>query len=282
MTSNAFLAAVRRFIARRGKPKTIFSDNGTNFVGANRQITELYKLLVQNKDHLNGIFAIEKINWNFIPPHTPHFGGMWEAGIKSVKQHLKRVTSGASLTFEEFSTVLTQIESILNSRPLTQLSSDPHDFQVLTPAHFLIGRPYTLAADQDVTDTNVTRLDRLQYLQKIVQHFWKRWSREYLTSLQQRKKWRQQTPNIKIGSLVLIKEDNFPPSKWQLGRVCRCYPGTDNQVRVVDVKCASGIIKRPVVKLCPLPVEDRATIFGPSEQVVESEGSKPSTLLKED
>lgn len=109
------------------------------------------------------------------------------------------VTSDASLTFEELSTLLTQIESILNSRSPTQLSSDPNDLHVLTRPHFLIGRPYTLAADQDVTDTNVTILDRLQYLQKIVQKCWRMWSRDYLTCLHQRKKWRQHAPN-NIGS----------------------------------------------------------------------------------
>uniref|UniRef100_A0A1Y1MZS6 DUF5641 domain-containing protein n=1 Tax=Photinus pyralis TaxID=7054 RepID=A0A1Y1MZS6_PHOPY len=196
------------------------------------------------------------IFWHFIPARSPNFGGLWEAGVKSVKHHLKRIISNDSFTYEEFSTLIIQIESILNSRPLTSLTNDPNDLDVLTPAHFLIGRPFTTIADPDVTDIPTARLSRYQYLQSLNRQFWRRWSKEYIHELQQRNKWRRSENNqLKLDDIVLIKEDNLPPAKWSIGRVIQLHPGIDKTVRVVTVKTASGTeIKRACSKLCVLPV----------------------------
>ncbi|KAB0790431.1 hypothetical protein PPYR_15201 [Photinus pyralis] len=117
--------------------------------------------------------------WHFIPAHSPHFGGLWEAGIKSVKSHLRRVLGTSLLTYEEFSTLLSQIEATINSRPLSPLSSDPNDFQPLTPAHFLIGRPLTSLPDPDVSSIPIPRLKAFELVQQLHQRLWKRWSKEY-------------------------------------------------------------------------------------------------------
>lgn len=140
LSSEAFINALKRFMAKRGKPVHIYSDNGTNFVGAARELQELHKLF-QNKQYkfrLERLLTEEGITWHFIPPNAPHFGGLWEAGIKSAKTHLKKIVGQAALNYEEMHTLLVQVEAILNSRPITCLSNDPNDLSALTPGHFLI------------------------------------------------------------------------------------------------------------------------------------------------
>ncbi|GBM00440.1 hypothetical protein AVEN_179245-1 [Araneus ventricosus] len=145
-STDAFIGALKRFIARRGKPSDIYSDNGTNFVGANNELRKILKDLFNKEStgKIEDFIASEGIVWHFNPPATPYFGGLWEAGVKSLKSHLKRVVGNTVLTHEEFSTLVIQVEAVLNSRPLCNLSSDPNDDFVLTPAHFLVGSSLTL------------------------------------------------------------------------------------------------------------------------------------------
>ncbi|XP_077262511.1 uncharacterized protein LOC143897575 [Temnothorax americanus] len=132
----------------------MYSDNGINFVGANRELKELAQFLASETNSIEkGINEIG-INWHFIPAHSPHFGGLWEAGVKSTKYHLRRVAGNAILTFEELYTLLAQVEALLNSRPLTPMSSDPNDLIPLTPAYFLIGRTLTAPPDPTLTDVH--------------------------------------------------------------------------------------------------------------------------------
>lgn len=121
------------------------------------------------------------IQWHFIPPTSPHFGGLWESGIKSTKAHLLKIIGNTKLTFEEMNTVLVQIEATLNSRPLYPMSADPNDLSPLTPAHFLVNKSLVTVPDPNVLDIQVNRLSRYQLLQQIHQSFWKRWSKDYLT-----------------------------------------------------------------------------------------------------
>lgn len=137
--------------------------------------------------------------WKFIPPAAPHFGGLWEAGIKSTKYHLKRIMGNSTLTFEEITTLLYQIEACLNSRPLCPLTSDPSDTTALTPGHFLIGDALLAPPENSTEFINMNVLNRWQIVQKLYHHFWHRWQREYLTRLQQRPKWTSSITNIKKG-----------------------------------------------------------------------------------
>ncbi|XP_062715823.1 uncharacterized protein LOC134291718 [Aedes albopictus] len=142
LSTDRFLQALRRFVARRGRCERIYSDNGTNFVGARNKLQDLLKLL-KNRDHHEAVSkecAKDGIQWHFIPPSAPHFGGLWEAAVRSSKHHLLRVLGETPVSPEDFSTLLTQVEACLNSRPLTPLSDDPNDLEPLTPAHFLIGQ----------------------------------------------------------------------------------------------------------------------------------------------
>lgn len=257
LTSEGFLSVFKRFVARRGRCSHLWSDNGTNFVGASK---ELKTLLFNERSSFNDDVAASLANngteWRFIPPHSPNFGGLWEAGIKSTKHHLRRVIGDSTLTYEEVATVLAQIEACLNSRPLSQLSTDPDDPTVLTPGHFLMGEPPLLAPDQNYEGIEATGLRRWQLTQRMVQHFWRRWSREYITHFFQRYKWNVKTPELKIGDVVLVKEDHLPPAKWLYGRVVAVHPGQDNLIRVVSLKCKNSVIRRPTSKLCPLPIND--------------------------
>ena len=160
------------------------------------------------------------------------------------------------LTFEEMATLVSRIEAILNSRPITPQSSSPHDLNPLTPGHFLIGGPIVTIPEPDVITTPMSRLRRWQLLTQFHQSFWARWASEYLTSLQNRAKWIRPTINIEVGDLVILRSSNLPPTAWKLGRVELVHPGDDGVVRVVAVRTSDGTYKRPVIKLTVLPMSD--------------------------
>ena len=250
------MAALKRFIARRGKPFEIFSDNGSNFVGANNELRKIIKELfkITSKDQIEDYVAREGIKWNFNPPLAPHFGGLWEAGIKSLKHHLKRIVGNAILSHEEFLTLVTQIEAILNSRPLCPVSNDPNDLTALTPAHFLVGSSLVALPERDYSDISMNRLNRWQLIQKFVNILWKRWSNEYLNKLQQRPKWSKGQVMFKEGDIVLVKNNEHSGYlKWNLARILKVYPGKDNIIRVVTIKDKTGIHKRAVTSIAALP-----------------------------
>ncbi|GFX76541.1 integrase catalytic domain-containing protein [Trichonephila clavipes] len=244
LTTEAFLAALKRFVARRERPIEIHSDKGWNFVGANNELRKILKALFKGKmEEIMDILYKEQIKWNFNPPSAPHFGGLWEAGVKSLKHHLKRVIGNSILSHEEFLTLVVQSEAVLNSRPICPLSNDPNDVETLTPAQFLVGS--SLVAD---------RLSRWQLVQKMIQHFWRKWSSEYLNRLQQRPKWCKGNVGFKEGDLVLVKpSENSDSLKWHLARILKLHPGEDNIVRVVTLKGKQGIYKRPITKIANLP-----------------------------
>ncbi|XP_038116813.1 uncharacterized protein LOC119769011 [Culex quinquefasciatus] len=221
------------------------------------------------KRGIQDLLVPKAIEWSFIPPRAPNFGGLWEAGVKSVKTHLKRTLQNAVLTFEEFSTILTHVEAVLNSRPLFSLSDSPGDPLPITPAHLQLGRPLRPVAKPSRSGVADNRLNRWEYLDKLREDFWGRWSREYLTSLQNRAKWTKKSHNLQPGMLVLLVEDNLPSQTWKVGIIVETYPGMDALVRVVDVKTGSGaVFKRSVSKLAPLPTVDNDRLlerFGASD-----------------
>ncbi|XP_055527660.1 uncharacterized protein LOC129720235 [Wyeomyia smithii] len=257
LTADAFIAALQRFISRRGKCERLFSDNGLNFVGSKNKLREMYDMFRSQlfKHKLDDFCSKAAIDWHLIPPNAPHFGGLWEAGVRSAKYHLKRIIGTANLNFEEYATVLARIEAVLNSRPITPMSVDPNDVAPLTPGHFLVGRPLTDIAEPDVTDHKESTLSRWQRQTQMVQHFWRRWSNDYITTLQNRNKWHERYP-VKKNQMVIVREDNLPTMQWKLGRISNVIPGPDGLVRVVDVRVGNKLFRRPIAKLCLLPIAD--------------------------
>ncbi|XP_044744246.1 uncharacterized protein LOC123306343 [Coccinella septempunctata] len=273
LSTEAFMAAFRRFTSRRGLCSAIFSDNGTNFIGAKRILDKEYQEAI-NESSIEKALAEKSIKWHRIPPGSPHFGGLWEAGVKSTKFHLRRIVGDHKLTFEEMSTLLCQIEACLNSRPLIPITENPQELDVLTPGHFLIGKSLHSIPEPEINEKNITLQDRWRLIQKTKQDFWKKWTSEYLSRLQQRSKWTDKKENMKIGDIVLVKQDNVNPNYWPLGRVTQCHPGNDGFVRVATIRCKDGKeIRRPITKICILPVEqeerrnDKTNKVGPTPDV---------------
>lgn len=262
LTTQAFLAALKRFAARRGKPQLIMCDNATTFVGAKRELTELHRLFHDQKfqDRLIKETSSEGIEFRFIPPRTPNFGGLWEAQVKSFKAHFKKAIGTKVLKVDEMLTALAQIEAVLNSRPLTPISSDPNDYEALTPGHFLVQRSLTAIPEPDVQNVPANRLTKWENAQQVSQHVWSRWSTQYLSDLHNRTKWTKQRDNIRIGTMVLLKDENAPPLKWHLGRVIKLFEGSDGNIRVVTVRTKDGCFDRGISKVCPLPIRDNQEV----------------------
>uniref|UniRef100_A0A0A9VSF7 Pro-Pol polyprotein n=1 Tax=Lygus hesperus TaxID=30085 RepID=A0A0A9VSF7_LYGHE len=254
LTSDAFLAAFDRFVSLRGLPSDVFSDCGSNFVSAARTLKELnvWFTNIQTQNEIANQMTFRQTKWHFNPPHSPHFGGIWEAGVKSAKVLMLRTVGDTALTYEELATLLYKIGAVLNSRPLCPLSTDPSECDYLSPGHFLIGEPMLSVPEPSLLDTPLNRLDRWQLLQRMAQFFWTKWRRDYLCTLQSRGKWNERTPNLQIGDLVLIKDPNVPILQWPRGRVTAIHPGRDGAVRVATIKTAKSSFTRPVVNLIPL------------------------------
>ncbi|XP_018392650.1 PREDICTED: uncharacterized protein LOC108771786 [Cyphomyrmex costatus] len=198
----------------------------------------------------------QETDWKFIPPNAPHFGGLWEAAVKSAKRHLSRVAGKASLTFEELQTTFCEIEAIFNSRPFTPLSEDPNDLSFLSPGHFLIGTALNSFPYHDLTNVNENRLLRWQRVEQTRQHFWRRWSQEYLNTLQERGKWRaNKGEQLQPNQMVLIKQQGLAPLQWLLGRVEKIHAGSDGVARAATVRTANGQYTRPLTKIAILPID---------------------------
>ena len=169
-----------------------------------------------------------------------------------MKTHLRRVVADAKLTFEELTTLLTQVEACLNSRPLAPLLHDDDGVEALTPGHFLIGRPLESLPDHSLSHRPVSLLQCWHLCQNLVRHFWKRWSTEYFTSLRRYTKWHHPSRNAKVGDIVLLREDGLVPTKWPLARVTQVHSGSNGFVRVVTLKTRTGTYKRPTTKIALL------------------------------
>ncbi|GFX65255.1 integrase catalytic domain-containing protein [Trichonephila clavipes] len=165
----------------------MFTDNGKTFVGANIELKKLHDLVKAPDETLVSYFNDEHIDWNFIPPRSPNFGGLWESGVKSFKTNLKRVAGSSNLTLEQFITLLAEIEAVLNSRPLSPLSSYFDDFETLSPGHFLMGRPVTAIVKPQLLNVKENRLTKWQIVNWLSLQIWKVWKRNYLNNLQERR-----------------------------------------------------------------------------------------------
>ncbi|XP_062556902.1 uncharacterized protein LOC134221732 [Armigeres subalbatus] len=253
LSTAKFIQALRRFVSRRGLCSDIYSDNGRNFIGAANEL----RRILNNKEHQTEVAQeclSNGIRWHFNPPTASHFGGLWEAAIASAQKHFFRILGPHILYYDDTETLLSQIECCLHSRPIVPVSDDPSDFEVLTPGHFLVGAPMKAVPDVDFSTTPLNHLHQWQLTQKLFQHLWQRWHREYLCTLQQRTKWLNAPTDIEVGRLVVMKDDNVPPMNWRTARIEELHPGSDGIVRVVSLRSPQGKFIRPVAKICLLPV----------------------------
>ncbi|GAB0100398.1 hypothetical protein DMENIID0001_164320 [Sergentomyia squamirostris] len=253
LSADSFIAALRRFTARRSTPSKIYCDNAGCFRGADTLLRAMFEHL--KSEEFQDECTRKGLSFQFMPPRSPHHGGLHEAAIKSLKHHLKREVGQTVLTFEELSTVISQIEAILNSRPITPLSDDPNEPEALTPGHFLVGKPLNILPEVTLTNINPNTLSRWQLCQSLLQHFAERWRKEYLHTLQNRKKWFKNCENLKPGDFVVLFDQNTSPSSWPMGIIEHIHPGDDHRVRVVTVRTARGIYDRAVQKVAKLPLE---------------------------
>lgn len=255
LSTQKFILALRRMMARRGICSDIYCDQGTNFQGAKNELPRLYFEAQAKRSHeIADLLANDGIKFHFNPPSAPSWGGQWESFVKLTKHHLRRMTTSIKFTFEEMTTLLAQIEACINSRPLCAMTTDIDDLEPLTAGHLLIGAPLNLIPEGNLLTLNDNTLDRYQTIQKGLQTFWKRFYGEYLHTQHPRKKWYKPNEDIAIGDLVIIIEDNMPPAKWLMARVVRIHTGPDGYVRMATLRTKkSDETQRPIVKLCKLP-----------------------------
>ena len=250
MDTDSFLNAFYRMTNRRGFPTDVISDNGTNFVGAVKELKELFQKI--DKDAVRRSAADRRIRWHFNPPGAPHFGGVFETMIKAAKRAIFAILGNGDVTDEELQTSFTGAESLLNSRPLTYQSAHPNDEVPLTPNHFLHGQTGGKFAPDADESTHHHPRRRWRRVQELLQHFWKRWMKEWLPSLNTRRKWNSVNKDVREGDIVLVINPDIPRGHWKLGVIVTAYPGSDGHVRVVDVRIGQSVFKRPVTKICPL------------------------------
>ena len=228
----------------------------TIFIGASRTLKREFKeFLVESRQRLAENANYQEITWNFIPAGAPHMGGLWESGVRSFKNHFRKVAGSMKLTFEEFTTLLSGIEACLNSRPLTPMTDDPNVVAALTPGHFLVGGPLLAPAEPELNKDPISVVNRWQKMKAVHHVFCRRWKTEYLNELHKRYKWQRPVPNIQAGRVVVIKEDNLLTNEWRLGRVEKIFNGKDDRVRTVKLYTQRGTIVRPIHKLVVLPTE---------------------------
>lgn len=250
LDTDSCINAIRRFMSRRGQVKEMRSDNGSNLVGAEKEMrNEINKW---NQAQIQDYLLQKNVDWRFNPPAGSHFGGVWERQIRTVRKVMLAVMKEQQLTDESLITYLCEVEAIVNARPITTVSGDAGDLEPLTPNHLLLlkGKPLLPPTLTDEKDTYARkRWKQVQYLSDL---FWKRWSKEYLCQLQQRQKWIRPRENFKVGDIVIIVDNSKPRNSWQLGRVMSTMPGEDGLVRQVQVKTKTSTLVRPIAKLCLL------------------------------
>ena len=237
------ILAVRRFIARRGLPSKIYSDNAKTFKAFSKQ--------------LEGIFGHLAPNWKFIAPRSPWWGGWWERLVRSVKSSLKKSIRIRCLTRCELETTIHEIEACVNSRPLTFASGEIEHGNPLTPAHFLIGRPSLVQIPIEETGIAITGQDlREREVNRlaILDTFWSKWTNNYILNLPPIVKGFSSNCKLRKGSMVLVREDNLPRLTWPLGIIVNVFPGRDGIIRSVEVKTAKGVFIRSIQRLHDLEI----------------------------
>ena len=192
------------------------------------------------------------VKWHFNPHLGPHFSGVHEIMIKAAKKAIYAILGSADITDEELLSAVVGAEGLINSRPLTYQSSDPANLTPLTPNHFLHGQLGGRFSPDSVDSEAFNRRKRWRRAKELVRHFWHRWLQEWIPSLSASKKWCGDQVDLKVGDVVIVMSPDTPRGKWPLGRIVKVLPRKDSRVRIVDVQVGKTLLRRPIVKLCPL------------------------------
>ncbi|TWW76225.1 hypothetical protein D4764_13G0008870 [Takifugu flavidus] len=236
LDTDTFLLALRRFIARQGTPSEIYSDQGTNFRSAERELKEAF---ADMEPQLQKSSASHQIIFRFNPPASPHFGGIWEREIRSVKRALQVVIGAQAVPEDMLLTVLIEVEGILNAKPLGYVSSDVADPDPVTPSILLMGRRDASLPQVSYVPDALTRRRWRQSLM-IADHFWSRFIKGYLPTLQVHQKWHIPTSNLEIGTVVMIVDPQLQRAQWPVGKIVKLNVSEDGYIRAAEVKGALG------------------------------------------
>lgn len=242
--------ALRRFVARRGKPAELLSDQGTNFKGGERELHEAFQALCPS---LREKLSAHQISFKFNPPGAPHFGGIWEREIRSVKAALYATIQPHAIQEEVLRTVLIEVEGILNSKPLGYVSSDVADPDPVTPNLLLMGRLDPSLPEVVYEESELLSRKRWKHSQILADQFWTHFIKHYLPALQTRSKWQTDTPDLQQGSIVMVVDLSLPRAQWPVGRVTKVHPGADGRIRTAEVDVNGRQYQRPVARLITLP-----------------------------
>ncbi|XP_063634863.1 uncharacterized protein LOC134805499 [Cydia splendana] len=252
LTTDSTIMGLRRMIARRGTTTVIYCDNGTNLKGADlklkRSIAEL------DSDALRNDGLVRGIEWKFIPPGAPEMGGAWERMVRTVKSSLRAILKERAPRSETLSTLMAEVEALVNSRPITYVSTDPNYPEALTPNHFLIGTSSNGPAFGKYDNEDLQLKRQWRIAQRLTDMFWARWLTEYLPTLP-RQKWTRDRRSLHVGDYVILVEPNLDRGSWRHGIVSATHAGTDGRTRVVDVRTRTGILRRPVTRVALLAPE---------------------------
>lgn len=254
MSSSSFVNALRRFLSIRGPVKHLRSDRGTNFIGACQEL----KIKVDDPE-IKGYLLDQGCTWTFNAPHSSHMGGVWERMIGVVRRILDGLllkTSTTRLTHEVLTTLMAEVMAIMNARPLVPVSTDPETPEVLSPAMLLTQKASVVSAPPGDFELKDLYKSQWRQVQGLADCFWKKWRQEYLATLQTRRKWKGERPNIQEGDVVLLKDSQVRRNEWPVGLIVKAIPSGDNKVRKVEVKITKqGTAKtylRPVTEVIVL------------------------------
>ncbi|XP_058457587.1 uncharacterized protein LOC131434654 [Malaya genurostris] len=253
LNTDSCILALRNFMALRGTPLELSSDQGTNFIGASRELKEALRKIDQNQ--LIKEFTTPNTKWSFNPPASPHMGGSWERLVQSVKKILNQMKLPRNPTDEVLRNTLLEISNIINSRPLTYIPVDDESPYALTPNHFLLASSSGLKPLIPFDDGPAALKRNWKASQIYANAFWKRWVKEYLPTIRRRSKWHQHVKPIQIGDVVVIADPELPRNCWPIGRVVAVNKSDkDGQVRSAVVKTNERYYERPATKIAVLDV----------------------------
>ena len=277
LSTEEFIEAFRRFIARRGRPSVVYSDNGRNFVGLANLLRKI------NWQKIQRYCSLSQIEWNFNPPSAAWWGGWWERLIRILKDLLRRTLRRTSLSYEEMNTVLCDCEAVMNSRPLTYMTEESTETMAITPDMFIRDVKEAGVPDLDqISKTNFAK--RIRYRQSLKEELRRRFRIQYLGLLSRRTKCKNSFTQVAVGDVVLVGNDTQRRLDWPLAIVKEVFPGKDGHTRVVRLKTEKGELIRPIQRLIPLEVghhAERASRVRESIKASPQDGESPESAQQE-